>query len=265
MYTSYWGLSAPPFENVPSQELFYESPQHEEALVRLVYAVEHKKGLAVLTGEVGSGKTTISRVLYDYLNTAGFEVITIVNPALNPVDFYRSLLLKLGEPIEEASKAILLDRFTQRLIQNFEHEINTVLIIDEAHLIKDRAILEELRMMLNLQHADQFLVTLLIMGQPALAANIASLKPLKERIAIRYDLKPLTFNDTARYLLYRLKSCGARRGIFTKTALTPLYKYSGGIPLRINNLCERSLLIGMMNNARVVDSATIQAAIEDMK
>jgi len=197
MYTSYWGLTAAPFENVPNQELFYESPQHEEALVRLVYTVEHKKGLAVLTGEVGSGKTTISRVLYDYLSTDNFEVITIVNLALGPVDFYRALLIELNEPAEEDSKTILLNRFSQRLIQNYNHDISTILIIDEAHLIKDRAILEELRMMLNLQHENQFLVTLLIMGQPPLDANIASLKPLKERVAIRYDLLPLSFNDTA--------------------------------------------------------------------
>jgi len=111
MYTAYWGLSTAPFENVPNQDLFYESPQHEEALVRLVCAVEHKKGLAVLTGEVGSGKTTISRVLYDYFSTDSFEVITIVNPALSPVDFYRALLINLGEPAEEDSKTILLNRF----------------------------------------------------------------------------------------------------------------------------------------------------------
>ncbi len=265
MYTSYWGLSAPPFENVPSQELFYESPQHEEALVRLVYAVEHKKGLAVLTGEVGSGKTTISRVLYDYLDNDGFEVISIVNPTLNPVDFYRAILMKLGEPVEEDSKTILLDRLTGRLIQNSKNDINTILIIDEAHLIKDRAILEELRMMLNLQDNNQFLITLLIMGQPALAANLASLKPLKERIAIRYDLKSLGFTDTARYILYRLKNCGAQRGIFTKQALEPIFHYSKGIPLKINNLCERSLLIGMLNKARVVDGGIVKEAIEDIK
>ena len=265
MYTSYWGLTAAPFENVPTQDLFYESPQHEEALVRLVYAVEHKKGLAVLTGEVGSGKTTISRVLYDYLRTDNFEVITIVNPALSPVDLYRALLLNLGEPAEEDSKTILLDRFFQRLIQNFQHEINTILIIDEAHLIKERAILEELRMMLNLQHENQFLVTMLVMGQPSLNANIASLKPLRERVAIRYDLLPLTFNDTARYIIHRLKRCGAQRGIFTKQALEPIYKYSGGIPLKINNLCERSLLIGMLQKSRVVDSAMVAVAIDDIK
>ena len=265
MYTSYWGLSAAPFDNVPAQDLFFESPQHEEALVRLVYAVEHKKGLAVLTGEVGAGKTTISRVLYDYLSADNFEVITIVNPALSPVDLYRALLLELGEPAGEDSKTILLDRFTQRLIQNTQHEINTILIIDEAHLIKEREILEELRMLLNLQHENQFLVTLLLMGQPALNANIAALKPLRERVAIRYDLLPLSFNNTARYILYRLKSCGAERGIFTKKALEPIYKYSGGIPLKINNLCERSLLIGMLKKARVVDSAIVAAAVDDIK
>ena len=264
MYFSYWGLSSPPFETVPSQALFFESPHHEEALSRLVYAVEHKKGLAVLTGEVGAGKTTISRVLYEYLNTNSFEVITIVNPALSPVDFYRALLLNLNEPAEEDSKTLLLNRFSRRLIQSVEHEINTVIIIDEAHMIKDREILEELRMMLNLQHEGQFLVTLLILGQPPLKANIASLKPLKERVAISYDLLPLSFNDTARYILYRLKRCGARRGIFTKEALTPIYNYSDGIPLKINNLCERCLLIGMMRKATLIDSAIVDAAINDI-
>ena len=265
MYKSYWGLSAAPFENVPTQALFYESPQHGEALVRLIYAVEHKKGLAVLTGEVGCGKTTISRVLYDYLRTDGFEVITIVNPALGPVDFYRTLLLKLGEPAEEDSKTILLNRFSQRLLQNFEREISTILIVDEAHLIKERAILEELRMMLNLQHADQFLVTLVLLGQTPLNASIAALKPLKERIAIRYELRPLTFEDTDRYILYRLNRCGAQRGIFTKAALTKIYKYSGGIPLKINSLCDLSLLIGMMRKARSVGIDAVQAAIDDLK
>lgn len=265
MYTSYWGLNATPFENVPTQDLFYESRQHEEALVRLVYTVEHKKGLAVLTGEVGSGKTTISRVLFDYLNNDGFEVITIVNPTLNPVDFYRAILMKLGEPVEDDSKTILLNRFSERLTQNAENDIITILIIDEAHLIKDRAILEELRMMLNLQFNDQFLVTLLLMGQPALAANLASLKPLKERIAIRYDLKPLDFPDAAKYILYRLKQCGAQRGIFTKAALDPIYNYSKGIPLKINNLCERSLLIGMMKNAHVINDVIVREAIADIK
>jgi len=265
MYTSYWGLNEPPFENVPSQELFYESPQHEEALLRMVYAVEHKKGLAVLTGEVGSGKTTISRVIYDYLDNDGFEVITIVNPTLTPVDFYRAILSHLGETIADDSKTILLNRLTERLKLNASNDISTILVIDEAHLIKDRAILEELRMMLNLQYNDEFLITLVIMGQPDLATNLASMKPLKERIAIRYDLKPLGFNDTARYIVYRLKKCGAQRGIFTRSSLDPLYKFSKGIPLKINNVCERSLLIGMMKNARTITRPIVLEAIKDIE
>lgn len=265
MYTSYWGLTEPPFENVPSQDLFYESPQHEEALVRMVYAVEHKKGLAVLAGEVGSGKTTISRALYDYLGNDSFEVITIVNPTLTPVDFYRAILSQLGETIVEDSKAILLNRLTERLKQNASNDINTILIIDEAHLVKDHVILEELRMMLNLQYNGEFLITLVIMGQPDLATNLASMKPLKERIAIRYDLKPLSFNDTARYVVYRLKQCGAQRGIFTRAALDPLFKHSKGIPLKINNICERSLLIGMMKNARTVTGSIVLEAVKDIE
>lgn len=265
MYLEYWGLEAPPFSNVPDQDVFFQSNQHEEALVRMLFAVEHRKGAAMLTGEVGSGKTTISRVMMKRLPKDLYEVRTIVNPALNSVDLIRAILLELEEKADEDSKTILLDRLKNRLARNSRQNLKTVLIIDEAHLIKDRSSFEELRMLLNLQLDHQFLVTLIILGQPPLKQKIADLKPLKERISIKYDLKPLDIQDTIRYILFRLKNVGATRGIFSKEAVVTLYDYAEGIPLRINNVCERSLMIGMMMRATSIDQKIAGYAVEDIE
>jgi general secretion pathway protein A len=265
MYLEYWGLKEPPFSNVPDRRCFYQSNQHEEALVRLLYAVENRKGAAMLTGEVGSGKTTISRVLASRLSKDHFEIITIVNPALNAVDLIRAILLEIGERADEDSKTLLLGRLTKKLSRNAEKNLSTILIIDEAHLIKDQSSFEELRMLLNLQSEQQFLLTLIILGQPPLKEKIADLRPLKERISIKYDLSPLSIQDTARYIMFRLKTAGAKRGIFSKEAVQWIYNYAEGIPLRINNACERSLLMGMMMKARVVDKKIANFAIEDLK
>jgi len=264
MYLEYWGLKEPPFANVPDRKIFFKSPQHEEALLRLLYAVEHRKGAAMLTGEVGSGKTTVSRVLTNHLLKNRAEVKAIINPASDSVDLLRAMLLQLGEKADDDSKTILLNRLQERLIRNAEQGLKTVLVIDEAHLIKDRSGFEELRMLLNIQSEHQFLITLIIMGQPPLIKKIEDLKPLKERISIKYNLEPLGFRDTVCYILFRLKHAGATRGIFTKEAASSLYEYSLGIPLRVNNVCERSLLIGMMTKAKVIEKKIVNSAIEDL-
>ena len=265
MYLEYWNLKEEPFKNVPDRNLFYQSNPHEEALVRLLYAVENRKGAAMLTGEVGSGKTTVSRVFMSRLSKEHFEITTIVNPDLNAVDFVRAILLEMEEEADEDSKTILLERLKKRLARNFQKNLITVLIIDEAHLIKDPASFEELRMLLNLQTDNQFMVTLIMIGQTPLKEKISNLKPLKERIAIKYDLSPLDLKDTIRYILFRLKRAGAERGIFSNEAVKSVYSYAGGIPLRINNVCERSLLIGMMMKAQVIDKKIVDYAIEDLE
>ena len=265
MYLEYWGLQEEPFQNVPDRNLFYQSNPHEEALVRLLYAVEHRKGAAMLTGEVGSGKTTVSRVFMNRLSKERFAVTTIVNPDLSSVDFVRAILLEMEEPAEEDSKTILLEKLKNRLTKNFQKDLITVLVIDEAHLIKDPASFEELRMLLNLQTDNQFLVTLILIGQLPLKEKIANLKPLRERIAIKYDLTPLDLKDTIRYILFRLKKSGSERGVFSKEAVKSVFGYAGGIPLRINNVCERSMLIGMMMKAQIIDKKIVGYAIEDLE
>ena len=266
MYLEHWGLQKAPFGNVPSAEIFYRSPQHEEALRRFMYAIEYRKGVAMLTGEVGCGKTTVTKALEKHLDKDVFQLKTISNPALQPTDLIKAILLKLGDNSDNGngSKTVLLDRLQKLLHQNAENGLSTVLAIDEAHVIGNRSTLDELRMLLNMQFNDDFLITLILLGQPPLLKNITELQPLKERISIKFNLDPLNIDDTLRYVVFRLKSAGATRGIFSRESIDPIYDFSGGIPLRINNLCDRCLLIGLMRKAKIIDSKIVDDAIEDL-
>jgi len=265
MYLEYWKLHQTPFANVPSCNTFFCSPQHEEALRRLLYVIEHRRGVAMLTGEVGCGKTTVIKALADYLNKEQMQFAMISNPALPPEELLKAILLKLGGTAKNGSKTLILDQLQKILAANESAGRKTVLAIDEAHVIGDRETLDELRMLLNFQTDNDFLLTLILLGQPPLLRNISELQPLKERISVKYNLQPLDLKNTLRYLLFRLKNAGATRGIFTRQAVHLLYEASSGIPLRVNNLCDRCLLIGLMANARLVDSRIMWAAIGDME
>ena len=264
MYLDYWGLRESPFENIPSDR-FFRSPQHEEALVRLIYAGEHRKGVAMLTGDVGSGKTTVAKAFMKHLTSDKYDVHIVSNPALNPVDLIKAVLFQFGEETDSDSKTVLLNQLHQRLYQNDERNLKSVLLVDEAHVIEDQATLDELRMMLNLHAGGHFLITIILLGQPPLLEKISSLQPLKERIGVKYHLQPLDLENTMRYTMFRLKSAGAKRGCFTKEAISVLHDYSEGLPLRINNICDRCLLIGFMRKAMLVDAKIVNEAIEDIK
>ena len=200
MYLEHWGLQKAPFGNVPSAEIFFRSPQHEEALRRLMYAIEYRKGVAMLTGEVGCGKTTVTKALKNHLDKDVFQLRTISNPALQPTDLIKAILLKLGDNSDNGngSKTVLLDRLQKLLYQNAENGTSTVLAIDEAHVIGNQSTLDELRMLLNMQFEDDFLITLVLLGQPPLLKNIRELQPLKERISIKFNLDPLNADEFGR-------------------------------------------------------------------
>ena len=265
MYLEHWELQKTPFGNVPARSAFYRSPQHEEALRRLQYVIENRKGVAMLTGEVGCGKTTVIRALSDFLDKDKYQFQIISNPALQPTDLIKAILLKLGGKAENGSKSDLLDRLHKHLYQNAEEGISTVLAIDEAHVIGNQATLDELRMLLNVQSDDEFLITLILLGQPPLLKNISELQPLKERISIKFNLEPLDIQNTLNYIVHRLKWAGATRGIFSREAIQVIYEFAEGLPLRINNLGDRCLLLGLMRQARMVDSKIVHDAIEDME
>ncbi|HAJ27548.1 MAG TPA: hypothetical protein DCG53_09955 [Syntrophus sp. (in: bacteria)] len=262
MYLDYWKVNKYPFENVPDPDFMYYSPEHEEALVRLLYAVKRMKGAALLTGEIGSGKTTLSRVFIQQLPEKEFDIGLITNPSLNALDFIKEVHYQLGLDSDSNSKTDLLVILNNHLLENLNKGKSTLLIIDEAQLIFGETF-EEIRLLLNFQMNDRFLMTFLLIGQPELRDMIREYKQLDQRIAIRYHLNPLTKSETANYIRFRLSKTGCNREIFTEKAYDAIYQYSGGIPRKINNVCDLSLLIGFSLKAQEIDEPLIVKVVRD--
>lgn len=263
MYLEYWGLKDYPFENVPDPEFMYYSQEHEEGLVRLLYAAKRRKGAALLTGEVGCGKTVLSKVFIQQLSEDEYDIGLIINPILEPIDFLKEILYQFGLNHDTNSKAGLLDILNKRMLENTKQDKTTLLIIDEAQLISKETF-EEIRLLLNFQLNDRFLLTLILIGQPELRDVLRTIKQLDQRIAIRYHLNPLNFKDTVEYISFRLEKAGLTRDIFTSQAVDEIYSYSQGIPRKINNICDMSLLIGFSSKEKVIDSEIIKKVIEDL-
>lgn len=265
MYLEYWGFNTTPFMNVPSEDLFFESPQHEEAINRLLYVVNYRQGVAMLTGEVGCGKTTVAKNLKNHLPEGKFNIQMLTNPALSPTDFIRAILLSFNVSAKTNAKSILIDELSKKISSYASQGGGAVLIIDEAHVINSKKVMEELRMLLNLQYNNQFLLTLIMLGQPPLLDKINAIQPLKERISMKYNLPPLDITHTEDYVLFRTQRAGAANGLFTKNAIALIHNYASGIPLRINNLCDRCFLIGMMQKGRQINSEIVKQSIADLK
>lgn len=262
MYTEHWGLDELPFENVPDPRFFYPSAEHQEALLRLFYAASNRKGAAMLTGEVGCGKTVLSRTLIQDLPPDRYEVGLIANPSLPPEDFLREILYQLGHETAQGSKLDLLHALNDLVVSNVNAGKETVVIIDEAQAIEDPDTLEELRLLLNFQLNDRFLLTLLLIGQPELKDRIASLKQLDQRIAIKFHLRPLKQEEVRSYIQARLETAGLKRQIFREDSMEAVARASKGIPREINNICDICLLLGFGSKAQEVDVALVQKAAQ---
>jgi general secretion pathway protein A len=264
MYEAYWLLTEPPFDNSPNPKFFYLSPEHEEALVRLVYTVRHRKGCGMLTGEYGCGKTTLSRALIQRLEAERYEIGLLTNPSWNAIDFLREILYQLGQETAETRKAELLHLLNDLFFRNFREGRDTVVIVDEAQLMDDAAVFEELRLLLNFQTDDRFLLTILLIGSPELAGKVRRLKHLDQRITIRYHLNTLDFTHTVNYIAHRLRMAGRTDPIFTEEATKLIFDFTRGTPREINNLCDVALLVGYTKRAPEIGDSIVAEVIKDM-
>ena len=262
MYTDYWGLNELPFENVPDPRFFFPSAEHQEALLRLFYAANNRKGAAMLTGDVGCGKTIVSRTLIQDLPPDRYEVGLVANPSLSPVDFLREILYQLGRESTSESKLDLLHALNDQMVKNLNSGRETVVIIDEAQAIEDPDTLEELRLLLNFQLNDRFLLTLLLVGQPELRERISRIKQLDQRIAIKFHLGPLKQDEIRSYVQSRLDKAGLKRQIFWDDALGIIARASKGIPREINNICDICLLLGFGSKVEQIDANLVQKAAQ---
>ncbi|MEK6732134.1 MAG: AAA family ATPase [Candidatus Omnitrophota bacterium] len=270
MYLEYWGLKEMPFENTPDPRFFYHSSHHEEALSRLRYVVNNNKGAAMLTGVFGCGKTAILRALVTGLQQRSYQTAFITNPQLKAMELLRSIARYLGAEglpfkFSDMSSDYFLEVIERILINNTKDGRQTLVIIDEAHVITDLDVLEELRMLLNFQLEDKFLITLILAGQPELQERISKTKQLLQRMAISYNIGPLSETEIDGYINYRLSVAGASRQIFEPEAIKIVHKVSGGIPRRINHICDLSLFIGSANNFKVINGQVVEDAVSSFE
>lgn len=268
MYEEYWGFKEKPFENTPDPRFMYYSSKHEEALMRLLYAVIQKKGAGMLTGEYGSGKTLISRVVMAKLLSEDdhYKVALIVNPAIPKEELLAEILYQFGQDLNKQDrKSDLLRKFNDVLYRNMNNKKHSVIIIDEAQAIEDESTLEELRLLLNFQLNEMFLLTLLLVGQPELRDKIERLPQFKQRLAIRYHLSTMDLNETAEYIRHRSRIAGREEPAFSEKAVLFIHNASKGIPREINSICDLCLVIGMGNKATIIDENIASDVIKDMK
>lgn len=268
MYEKYWQLNDKPFKNTPDPKYLYLSSQHEDAMMKISYCIVEKMGAALLTGVFGCGKTLLGKVLLKELGEDKYKIAFINNPQVTYVELLRAIVrnLKSSELPSRADQLLadpLLETLHNILLDNMRDGKETVIIIDEAHIINDERIFEGLRLLLNFQLEDRFLLTLILSGQPELKNKISDLKQFEQRIAIRCHLDSLGEKDTNDYILHRMKVAGGKSPIFTLDAIKFIHDHSGGIPRRINRMCDLALLTGFGKKLSKIDKDIIKQVGKD--
>ncbi|TRZ48128.1 MAG: DUF2075 domain-containing protein [Dehalococcoidia bacterium] len=266
MYEEYWKLTEKPFENTPDPKFFYSSSNHEEALMRLYYVIKERKGAGLLTGEYGSGKTMLTRLIVRELSCDAnrYKLALIVNPSLSAEDFLKEIIYQLEGRYFEGTKFYILHAINDILYKSKEEDKDVIVIVDEAQAISNQEMFEELRLLLNFQLNDRFLLTLILVGQPELREKVNRLPQLKQRLAISFHLNVLSPEDTESYIEHRCKIAGARQSLFSKEACRIIAHNSGGVPRKINTYCELSLMQAMIDKKKLVDEQIAEEAAEDI-
>lgn len=265
MYLNYWGLDSLPFENIPDPNFFFGSTRHMEALARLKYTILAKRGAAMLTGDVGCGKTTVCGVLVEELKKENHRVAFIENPSLSPLELIQEILHHLGMKNPPGRKRELLQAFHAQLLDAVNKGQEMVVIIDESQVISPISIFEELRLLLNFRIDNRHSMTLILVGQPELRSIIKGLEQLQQRIAVRYHITPLNHDETQKYINYRLERAGVAEKLFSDGAMHLVYQYSKGIPRNINNCCDMSLLVSANKKLDSIDEKIVQKLIEELE
>jgi type II secretory pathway predicted ATPase ExeA len=266
VYESYWGLKEKPFENTPDPRFYYASGQHQEACSRMLYCIRERKGAGLLIGAFGCGKTVVGHVLLSELNQERYRVALMTHPRLSDLDFLRMIAHHLGLSNPPTNKADVLIALEGLTTNNAKEGRDTIIVVDEAHAIEDPGVFEELRLLLNFQQRDRFLVTLLLFGQPELATFIEQNKPLEQRIGIKGRLDPLTLEETQAYICHRLQVAAHPHPetVFLPEAIRLIYESTGGIPRRINRLCDICLLSGMGRQVRAIETQFVTEEVKGL-
>jgi len=266
MYEAFYGLNEKPFNLTPDPRFLFLSEKHKEAFAHLLYGIKNRTGFIMVSGEVGTGKTTICRSLLNQLDS-DIEVAFIFNPFLSPEELLRKInedfgILSQGRTVKE-----LIDELNEYLLDRNAQGKNCVLVIDEAQDLSP-TVLEQIRLLSNLETETQKLLQIVLIGQPELAENLQlpQLRQLNQRITARYHLRPLDEKETLQYIAYRLTTAGGRGQVrFTPGAIRAVYKATGGTPRVINAICDRALLIGYTRELRDISAGLVREAAREIR
>jgi general secretion pathway protein A len=267
MYKKFYGFKERPFEITPNPSYVYLSEKHKEALAHLQYALNEGKGFTVITGEAGTGKTTLVYKLLSNLS-GNIRICYIFNPMIERKDLLKYICNDLGiesEGIKTGAQPLLL--LYNFLLNCFTNNEKVFLFIDEAHCLEPD-LLQDVRLLTNLETAKSKLLHVVLLGQPELNDTLAKpeFRPLKQRISVRYHLRPLQLEETKEYILFRLKRSGSRNiKIFSDSAIKEIYRYSQGLPRLINIVCDNALLSGFSLERYHIDKGIIRNVIKDME
>jgi general secretion pathway protein A len=266
MYLEHFGLIRAPFEMTPDPAFLYLGESHQEGLATLVYAIRARKGFVMLSGEVGTGKTTLLQALLSQLDVnAAFAFV--FNPKLEPLDFFRVIFEEFGIDKPCHTKAEYLIALNEFLIERLRNDQPTILIVDEAQNLSEE-MLEEIRLLSNLETPTSKLLQIMLVGQPELEHMLQqqSLRQLRQRIVLRFRLRPFDAEETSAYIDERLRLAGyTGKGLFRRSAVQRVYEASGGIPRLINVLCDGALLAGYSRDATVIDGAQVDEVARDLE
>lgn len=266
MYLDYYGLIEPPFNITPNPRFLFYSAKHREAFNHLLYGIRERKGFVQITGEVGAGKTTLCRALLDALGK-NFSTALILNPILDPDQLIKAIAMEFGLEVKGLDRLETVAEINKFLLAEAEEGRDAVLIIDEAQNLTN-GLLEQVRLLSNLETNDRKLLQIVLMGQPELREklNDPSLRQLKQRITVRYHLRSLNRLEVEQYVQHRLSVSGAKSGpYFTWAALWRVYRYAKGIPRLINAICDKCLLAGFVQQRDRIDFNLVGTAIRELE
>lgn len=263
MYEAFWKLKEKPFKNTADPRFLCSFPQHSDALMKLTYTVRENMGAAMLTGVFGCGKTLITRTLLSSLSKNRYSFAYLDYPPVSGAEFLRAVVrtLKYSElPVKKSEllEDALLESLQTLLLDDNREGKEAVIVIDEAHSIEDERIFEKIRLLLNFQTESCFLLTLILVGQPELAGKVANIRQLEQRIAVKCHLEALTAEETRNYVKRRLEVAGRNDPIFQDDVLDLIHQATGGIPRRINHICDACLMTGFARKKEMIDEETFQ-------
>jgi general secretion pathway protein A len=267
MYNAFFGFSESPFSLSPDPAFFYRSEQHEEALANLVYGVQARKGFIVLSGEVGTGKTTMLECLRDYLESQYIEFAFLFNSRINTEQFFEMIAYDLDLPCSRTSKTEVLFALNQLLVEQAQDGRTVVLIVDEAHNL-EWEVLEEIRLLGNLENRNGKLLQIILAGQPELDRKLdaPNLRQLKQRIVLRCNLQPFTLRDAVEYIQSRLERAGlVDQDIFSEELMAEIHLRAQGIPRVINAICDNLLLTAFALETKTCNTDMLDEVCKDMR